>query len=126
MSAVRVAADVTLAAGVLAQLVCCLGVVWMRDVFDRLHFAGAGTTVGPVLIGVSVALTGFSSPSGTVQSLVALAFLVLLGPVLTHATGRAARNLLHGDLGPTGHKPDGGSRPPEPKPAPAAPEEGGG
>ena len=122
MSAVRVAADVTLGAGVLAQLVCCLGVVWMRDVFDRLHFAGAGTTVGPVLIGVSVALTGFSSPSGTVQSLAALAFLVVLGPVLTHATGRAARDLLHGDLGPTRDRPDGA---PGPRP-PASPEGGGG
>ncbi|TQJ91258.1 monovalent cation/H(+) antiporter subunit G [Streptomyces sp. SLBN-31] len=106
MNAVRVAADATLAAGVLAQLVCCLGVWWMRDVFDRLHFAAAGTTVGPVLIGVSVALTGFSSVSGTVQALAAVAFLVVLNPVLTHATGRAARRLIHGDLEP----PDSGPR----------------
>lgn len=98
MSAVRVAADVALAAGVLAQLVCCLGVWWMRDVFDRLHFAAAGTTVGPVLVGVSVALTGFSSTSGTVQALAAVALLILLNPVLTHASGRAARQLVHGDL----------------------------
>ncbi|WP_324788266.1 monovalent cation/H(+) antiporter subunit G [Streptomyces sp. H51] len=107
MSATRVAADVALAAGVLAQLVCCVGVWWMRDVFDRLHFAAAGSTVGPVLIGVSVALTGFSSPSGTVQALAATAFLVLLNPVLTHATARAARHLIHGDLGTTDTEGDG-------------------
>jgi uncharacterized MnhB-related membrane protein len=53
----------------------------MRDVFDRLHFAAAGTLAGPVLIGVAVALTGFSSPSGTVQTLAALAFLVLVDPL---------------------------------------------
>ncbi|WP_181139117.1 monovalent cation/H(+) antiporter subunit G [Streptomyces sp. Ru72] len=102
MSAVRIAADVALAAGVIAQLVCCLGVWWMRDVFDRLHFAAAGTTVGPVLIGIAVALTGFSSASGTVQALTAVAFLALFNPVLTHATARSARRLIHGDLDPVG------------------------
>jgi monovalent cation/proton antiporter MnhG/PhaG subunit len=102
VSAVRVVADVALAAGVVAQLVCCLGVWWMRDVFDRLHFAAAGSTVGPVLIGVAVALTGFSSVSGTVQALAAVAFLVVLNPVLTHATGRAARRLGDSGGGPSG------------------------
>ncbi|WP_306187308.1 MULTISPECIES: monovalent cation/H(+) antiporter subunit G [unclassified Streptomyces] len=100
MSAARVASDVALATGVAAQLVCCVGVWWMRDVFDRLHFAAAGTTVGPVLIGVSVALSPFSSPSGTVQALAALLFLVVLNPVLTHATGRAARHRVLRDSGP--------------------------
>lgn len=42
MSATTLVADVLLGAGVLAELVCCLGVVWMRDVFDRLHFSAAG------------------------------------------------------------------------------------
>lgn len=98
MSAARVTAQVLLAAGVLAQLVCCVGVWWMRDVFDRLHYAAAGTTAGPVLIGVSVALTGFSSPSGTVQALAALAFLVVLNPLLVHATARAARRMHHHDV----------------------------
>ncbi|MFR0357353.1 monovalent cation/H(+) antiporter subunit G [Streptomyces sediminimaris] len=100
MSAAHLVAEVILTAGVVAQLVCCVGVWWMRDVFDRLHFAAAGTTVGPLLIGVSVAITRFSSPSGTVQALAAIALLVLLNPVLTHATGRAARRRVLGDAGP--------------------------
>ncbi|MFF9408100.1 monovalent cation/H(+) antiporter subunit G [Streptomyces anandii] len=100
MSAAHVVADIALAAGVVAQLACCLGVWWMRDVFDRLHFSAAGTTLGPLLIGVSVAITGFSSLSGTVQALAAIALLVLLNPVLTHATGRAARRQTLRDAGP--------------------------
>ncbi|HET6635683.1 MAG TPA: monovalent cation/H(+) antiporter subunit G [Streptomyces sp.] len=98
MSAAEVAARALLAAGVLAQLLCCAGVWWMRDVFDRLHYAAAGTTAGPVLIGASVAITGFSSPSGTVQALAALGLLVLLNPLLVHATARAARGLHHRDV----------------------------
>lgn len=119
MSAVRTAADVALVAGVLAQLVCCLGVWWMRDVFDRLHFAAAGTTVGPVLIGVSVALTGFSSASGTVQALASLAFLVVLNPVLTHATGRAAHHLAGSGGEASGTKGRGAAGQPDAGPAEA-------
>jgi monovalent cation/proton antiporter MnhG/PhaG subunit len=110
VSAAHVLALALLAAGALAQLLCCVGVWWMRDVFDRLHYAAAGTLAGPVLIGVAVALTGFSSPSGTVQTLAALAFLVLLNPLLVHATARAARRLHHGDVrtreGETVHRPE--------------------
>jgi monovalent cation/proton antiporter MnhG/PhaG subunit len=98
MSASAAVAHALLAAGVLAELICCVGVWWMRDVFDRLHYSGAGSLVGPVLIGASVAITGFSQLSGTVQSLAALAFLAALGPALTHATARSARRLVHRDL----------------------------
>ena len=100
MTAGELAAQVLLWAGVAAELVSCAGVWWMRDVFDRLHYAAAATTAGPVLIGVSVAITGAGSLSGTVQAVTATAVLLLLNPVVTHATGRAARRLLHGDIGP--------------------------
>ena len=89
MSARVVAADLLLGAGVLAEVLCCVGVIWMRDVFDRLHFAGAGTTVGPVLLVAAVLLTGTSTWAATVELVVALVALLLLNPVLTHATGRA-------------------------------------
>ena len=94
------AAHVLLWAGVAAELVCCLGLWWMRNVFDRLHFAAAGTSIGPMLIGVSAALTGTGSLSTTVEAVTATAALLLVSPLLTHATGRAARRLLHDDIGP--------------------------
>jgi monovalent cation/proton antiporter MnhG/PhaG subunit len=98
VSVAEAAARALLVMGVAAELVCCVGVWWMRDVFDRLHFSAAGTTLGPVLIGVSVVLTGFSSLSGTVQSVAAVVFLLVLNPVLTHSTARAARRLTHRDV----------------------------
>lgn len=101
MTAAELAAQVLLWAGVAAQLVCCVGVWWMRDVFDRLHYTAASTAVGPVLIGTSVVVTGgVGAVSGTVEVVTACALITLLGPVVTHAVGRAARRSLHGDVGP--------------------------
>ena len=93
MSGRTAAADVVLVLGILAELICVAGVLWMRDVFDRLHFTGAATTVGPVLVGVAVGLAGMSTVSALTQSLGALAALVVLGPVLTHLTGRSVHRL---------------------------------
>lgn len=100
MTAAQLAAQVLLWAGVAAEGICCAGVWWMRNVFDRLHFAAAATSVGPVLIGVSAAITGAGSLSATVEVVTAMAVLLLVNPVVTHATGRAARRLLYGDIGP--------------------------
>jgi monovalent cation/proton antiporter MnhG/PhaG subunit len=96
VSARTLVADVLLGLGVLSEVLCCIGLFWMRDVLDRLHFAAAGTTVGPVLVAVAVLLTGTSSTAATVELVAALVLLLLLNPVLTHATGRAFRNLIAG------------------------------
>jgi monovalent cation/proton antiporter MnhG/PhaG subunit len=82
--------DVFLALGVGCQLICCIGVVVMRNVFDRLHYAGAGTTLGPVLVGVAV-LIRESVSAGGLEAIATVAILFLLNPVLTIATARAAQ-----------------------------------
>lgn len=84
--------DIFLALGVGCQLVCCVGVVAMRNVFDRLHYAGAGTTLGPVFVGVAV-LIRESVSAGGLETIATVAILFLLNPVLTIATARAARRL---------------------------------
>ena len=89
MSVTTLAADVLLRLGVFAEVICCVGVLWMRDVFDRLHYAGTGASVGPVLVAAAVLVTGTSATSATVELVAALLLLVLLNPILTHATGRA-------------------------------------
>jgi monovalent cation/proton antiporter MnhG/PhaG subunit len=83
-------AELLVTAGVAAQLICVVGVCWLRDAFDALHFAAAGSTLGPVLIGAAVVVAGFSSPAATIQCVVALVLLVALNPVLTHVTARLA------------------------------------
>jgi len=84
--------DVFLGLGVGCQIVCCIGVLAMRNVFDRLHYAGAGTTLGPVLIGVAVMIRE-SVSAGGLETIATVALVFLLNPVLTIATARAARGL---------------------------------
>jgi monovalent cation/proton antiporter MnhG/PhaG subunit len=84
--------DVLLVLGVGAELICCLGVLLMRNAFDRLHYSSAATTVGPMLIGAAV-LVRESVSSGGLQTIAIVALLFLLNPVVLIATARAARRI---------------------------------
>lgn len=86
---------VLLFTGVGIVLICCIGVWIMPDTYDQLHFTGPATTVAPVAIAGAVILEESLSQSGVKAVLVA-AILGVTGPVLTHATGRAARIREHG------------------------------
>jgi monovalent cation/proton antiporter MnhG/PhaG subunit len=88
VSAHEVVAEVLVTFGVAAELICVLGVCWLRDVFDKLHFAAASSTLGPLSIGAAAVAAGFSSISATIQCVVAVLLLVALNPVLTHVTAR--------------------------------------
>lgn len=90
MSAAAIAVDVLLAAGVLVELLSCLGLWLMRDSFDRLHFLGPAATLGPVLIGAAV-LVQHSSAQACVKIVLIVLFVLLINPVLAHATARAMR-----------------------------------
>jgi monovalent cation/proton antiporter MnhG/PhaG subunit len=99
--------DVFLVLGVACQFVCCVGVFVFRDVFDRLHYAGAGTTLGPLLIGAAVLVRQTTSAAGITAMLV-MAIVVVLGPALVIATARAARRVDYAQIGATsGERPDG-------------------
>jgi monovalent cation/proton antiporter MnhG/PhaG subunit len=108
VSPFNVLVTVLLFCGVAAELVCVLGVVVMRGPFDRLHYAAAGTTLGPVLIGAAIVLRETVQPQGAVepssaalQTAVVVVFMFLLNPALTVLTARAARRAEFGSLKPT-------------------------
>jgi len=84
------AVDVLLALGVAGELMCIAGVVAMRTVFARLHYAAAATTV-PAWLVLAAVLVREHVSSGGLQAIAAVAFLFLLNPLLTMATARAAR-----------------------------------
>ena len=73
-----------------------LGLVRLPDLFTRLHAAGVGDTLG-----VGLFVLGFmflvDLGSVTVKLLLVLLFILLTGPVATHALAKAA---LHGGLRP--------------------------
>jgi multicomponent Na+:H+ antiporter subunit G len=81
---------VLLLAGVLVELVSCIGVLAMRHFYDRLHYVGPASTLGAMLIGSALLVQNGLKQQG-VKSLMVVVLLVTISPVLTHATARAAR-----------------------------------
>jgi multisubunit Na+/H+ antiporter MnhG subunit len=89
MTAEDVVVGILLVAGVALELVFCTGILVARDALDRLHYAAAVAIAGPVLIGAAIVVEERLSAAG-VSTIVTAGFLVLLTPVLTIATARAA------------------------------------
>ncbi|HYY03164.1 MAG TPA: monovalent cation/H(+) antiporter subunit G [Gaiellaceae bacterium] len=91
--------DMFLVLGVTCQFIACLGVLVFPNVFDRLHFVGAGSTLGPLLIGAAVLVRQTTSAAG-ITTMVVMVVLVVLGPSLLIATARAARRIELGQIEP--------------------------
>ena len=88
----NVAVDILLAVGVATELLCVAGIVVMRTTLDRLHYAGAATTV-PAWLVLAAVLVREHLSSGGLQAIAAVAILFLLNPVLVIATGRAVQRV---------------------------------
>jgi multisubunit Na+/H+ antiporter MnhG subunit len=87
MSATDVTVDVLLALAVLGEAVCVLGLLICVSAIDRLHYAGAATTIPPALIaGAVVVDRRGTQPS--INAIVVAVLLLVLGAVLSHATAR--------------------------------------
>jgi len=99
----HVISDVFLWVGVGLNLIACLGVLVMREVYARLHFSSPAV-LGAICIAVAVVVKDSFSTVGDNTILVAV-FLLVVSPVLTHAAARASRIAAHGDwrLGPQEH-----------------------
>ena len=86
----EVAADVVLGLAVAIVLASSVGILVMRGAYRKLHFVTPAALVAPVLVVLAVFIrSGLSENTG--ESLVALVFLLVAGPYLTHATVRAIR-----------------------------------
>jgi monovalent cation/proton antiporter MnhG/PhaG subunit len=90
LTARQVVVAILLTLGVGVELTCCVGVLVMRDAYDKLHYTAPATTVGSLAIAAAVVVSESLSQAGVKALLVFLALLVT-NPVLTHATARAAR-----------------------------------
>jgi multisubunit Na+/H+ antiporter MnhG subunit len=88
--AANLAVDVLLAAGVVLELLCCIGVALMRTTSDRLHYAAAGTTV-PAFLVLAAVLVREHLSSGGLDAIAAVGILFLLNPIVITATARAIR-----------------------------------
>jgi monovalent cation/proton antiporter MnhG/PhaG subunit len=95
VSTSHVIATVLLALGVLLELFAVLGIVVMRDAFDRLHYVGLAG-YGALLIAVAILVRESWSLMGD-KALATGAVLLLIGPVLVHTTARSFRTRKRGD-----------------------------
>jgi len=90
---VRAAAvDALLAATVLSEALSVLGVFAAATIYDRLHYAGATTSVPPFLVFVAILLKQPHPYTNPVWNALFVAVaLFFLNGVLTHAIARVAR-----------------------------------
>jgi monovalent cation/proton antiporter MnhG/PhaG subunit len=79
-----------LVVGVGAALVSAVGLLASGDAYTQLHFTGPATVIAPITLSAAVLVEEPLSSAGIKSVLIALAMLTT-GPVLVHATGRAAR-----------------------------------
>jgi multisubunit Na+/H+ antiporter MnhG subunit len=92
------AVNVLVAGGVVAELVCCLGLLAMRNAIDRLHYAGAAATLGPALIASAVCVReGLVSSQGLNAVLIAV-LLAFGSAAVAGATARLIRLRQRGSL----------------------------
>ena len=95
----EVFADVLLGLAVAVVLASALGILVMRGVYRKLHFVTPAALVAPALVALAVFVRqGLDENTG--ETLLALLFMVIAGPYLTHATIRAARIRERGDWRP--------------------------
>jgi multisubunit Na+/H+ antiporter MnhG subunit len=91
-----VIADVLLGLAVVIVAGASLGVLLMRDAYQKLHFVTPAALVAPTLVALAVLLQmGLYENTG--ETFLALFFLVIAGPYLSHATMRAIRVREKGD-----------------------------
>lgn len=98
MSVTEIAVAALLTAAVLLQLASVAGIVAARDVYDRLHFTGPASIFTPLAVAVAVALDFGPLSQAGIKAALTAAIIVGFGPVLVHATARAARIREHGQL----------------------------
>src|SRR5215472_16616216 len=95
----HILADVLLAVGAGAALLPSVGILVVRDFYERLHYMGPAGSLGVVAVVASLVLTDPLS-SASIKVVIVGVLLVVSNSVLTHATARAGRIHQLGDWKP--------------------------
>ncbi len=93
---VAIAESILLGAACVIVLMCTLGVLLMKDVYQRVHYVTPISVVAPLLVAVAVTVReGWDENTGATW--LALGIVAIASPYLSHATIRAARIRQEGD-----------------------------
>lgn len=91
--------DVFLGLAVLIVLASSIGVMVMPGAYQKLHFVTPAALVAPFLVTLAIGVRmGLTENTG--ETCLALVFMVIAGPFLSHATIRAIRVREKGDWRP--------------------------
>jgi len=91
-----VVVDVLLGLAVLTVAAAALGVAVMPDAYARLHYVTPAAIVAPVFVTLAIFVReGLDENTG--QTVLALFFMIVAAPFLSHATIRAMRVRDRGD-----------------------------
>lgn len=88
--------DVLLGLAVVIVIGASLGVLLTRDAYQKLHFVTPASLVAPVLVALAV-LVQMGWYENTGETFLALFFMAIASPYLSHATMRAIRVREKGD-----------------------------
>jgi multisubunit Na+/H+ antiporter MnhG subunit len=92
--------DILLGSAVLIVFASALGVLTMRDAYQKLHFVTPAALVAPALVALAV-MVQHGVYQNTGESFLALFFMIIAGPFISHATIRAIRVREKGDWRPS-------------------------
>lgn len=99
MTVEDVTSDILLGLAAALVVASSIGILVMRDVYQKLHFVTPAALVAPVLVAVAVLVRqGYSE--NTTETWLALLSVVVSGPFVTHAIIRAAHHRETGDWRP--------------------------
>jgi multisubunit Na+/H+ antiporter MnhG subunit len=100
----QVFADILLGLAAVIVLISSVGILVMRDAYQKLHYVTPTAVLAPLLVGLAVLTRSGWSENSSVTWL-ALLFVMMGGPFVAHATIQAARIREHGDWRP-GDRPE--------------------
>ncbi|HTW95720.1 MAG TPA: monovalent cation/H(+) antiporter subunit G [Tepidisphaeraceae bacterium] len=81
-------------------LICSIGVLVMRDAYQRLHFSAPVVTISMPLIVIAIFLES-DDPQARIKGCLIFVLLLVMNSILTHATARAFRIREMGRFDPT-------------------------
>lgn len=91
-----IATDFFLGVGAAVALASCIGVLVMPSAYQKLHFVTPVSLIAPPAVGAAILIqSGWSNQ--TAQAWLAIGFMMIASPFLSHATIRAARIRADGD-----------------------------
>jgi len=90
VSAATIAVEVLLAIAVIVSWLCCLGLLLMKDFYEKLHYMSSVTTISAFCVLAAVVIEeGWGQ--ATIKTVLVFLTLLVMNAVLSHATARAAR-----------------------------------